>query len=69
MQPVARQSHIDTWIIVQQLPTGTFSLYSMNTSEYGPGYFKTLEQAQHVQTLELLKGNRVEIFHLEYPIK
>jgi hypothetical protein len=69
MKPIERSGHIDMWILVQQGTTGTFNLQTLATSEYGLGFCKTLEQAQHHQTMELLKGNKVEVFHLEWPLK
>lgn len=69
MKPVERSGYLDLWILIQQGTTGTFSFQMNASSEYGAGFCKTLEQAQHQQTMELLKGNRVEIFHLEWPIK
>ena len=69
MKPVERAGHIDLWILIQQGTSGTFNFQAIASSEYGLGFCKTLEQAQHQQTMELLKGNRVEVFHLEWPIK
>jgi hypothetical protein len=69
MKPVERSGHLDMWILVQQGSAGTFSHYIGGTSEYGSGFFKTQEQAQHHQTMELIKGNKVEVFHVEWPIK
>ena len=72
MKPVKRSGYVDLWIIVQQANTGTFILTMPSATtnwSLGVGFYATLEQAQHAQTLELLKNNKVEIFHLEWPIK
>lgn len=68
MKPVERSGYIDMWILVQQSSTGTFSHFVGGSSEFGAGYFKTQDQAQHHQTMERLKGNRVEVYHIEWPL-
>lgn len=68
MKPVERSGHVDFWILIQQNNTGTFSQFTGGTSEFGPGYYKTLEQAQHHQTMERLKGNSLQVYHIEWPL-
>lgn len=71
MKPVERTGYIDVWVLIQQTTDGKFYFNSSPTSvsPYGGGFFTSERDAQHQQTLELLKGNKCEVFHLEYPIK
>jgi hypothetical protein len=41
---------------------------SINGTMLGAGVYDSLETAQKEQTIQLLRGNHVEIFHLEYPV-
>lgn len=69
MKPVERSGFVDFWILIQQGATGMFNLITTNSSAFGTGIYATERDAQHAQTIELLKGNRVEVFHIEWPIK
>ena len=71
MKPVERTGFIDVWVLIQQTADGKFYFNStaQTASPYGAGFHLSERDAQHQQTLELLKGNKVEVFHLEFPIK
>ena len=69
MKPVERAGYLDLYILVQQNTSGTFNQITLSPQALGAGFFQDLLHAQHAQTIELLKNNRVEIFHLEWPIK
>ncbi len=69
MKPEAIKEHIDLWILIQRTPTGQFQLFSQTMSPIGPGFYLEQKEAEHIQTIELLKGNKTQLFHLEYPIK
>jgi hypothetical protein len=73
MKPIARPNHHDLYIVVQQSSTGSFSLVgtgaTVNGLILGTGVYLTETDAQNEQTVQLLKGNHVEVFHLEYPNK
>jgi len=68
MKPVERSGYIDVWIIVQQGVDGKFLQQTTHMGALGSGFFATLKDAQHEQTIQLLKGNKVQIFHLEFPL-
>lgn len=71
MKPVERTGYIDLWIIIQLTADGKFYVNAAapTASTFGSGFYVTERDAQHQQTVELMKGNKCEIFHLEYPIK
>jgi len=50
---------------------GSFTLVgpgaSANGLILGTGVYLTMGDAQNEQTVQLLKGNHVEVFHIEYP--
>ena len=46
-----------------------FNQVTTSPTTYGNGFYVTEKDAQHAQTIELLKGNKVEVYHLEWPIK
>lgn len=69
MKPVERSGFVDLYILVQQNSTGTFNQITSSTQPLGNGFYDNLVSAQHAQTIELIKNNRVEIFHLEWPLK
>ena len=73
MKPVDRKSHHDLYIVIQQSSLGSFSLAGPGTSVggliLGSGVYLNMNDAQQEQTVQLLKGNHVEVFHLEYPNK
>lgn len=69
MKPVERSGHVDLYILVQQNSTGQFNQITTSSQPLGLGFYQDLLQAQHAQTIELIKNNRVEIFHLEWPLK
>jgi hypothetical protein len=73
MKPVERSSYHNLYVLVQQSSTGSFSLVgtgaTVNGLILGTGVYLTMSDAQNEQTVQLLKGNHVEVFHLEYPNK
>jgi hypothetical protein len=71
MKPVERSGYIDIWILIQQSADGKFYYNTTSTtiSPFGTGFFTSERDAQHQQTIELLKGTKCEVFHLEFPIK
>lgn len=69
MKPIEREGYIDIWILIQQNTNANFTLNLAHSSELGVGFHSSLKSAQHAQTMELLKGNKTEVFHLEWPIK
>lgn len=72
MKPVERSGYLDVWILIQQSADGKFyfnTVASGTISPYGNGFHTSERDAQHQQTLEMLKGNKCEVFHLEFPIK
>lgn len=70
MKPVERTGYIDVWVLIQQTTDGKFffNAAALTTSPYGSGFFTKEADAQHQQTLELMKGNKCQVFHLEYPL-
>ena len=68
MKPVERTGFIEVWIVVKLQSTGQFYMDQSNVSEFGPGYYKTELEALHQQTLLMLKGERCNVFKLEWPI-
>jgi len=69
MKPVERSGFIDTWILVQQNSDGRFSQFTGIGGTYGPGFYESEKEAQKQQTVELLKNNKVQVYHIEWPIK
>ena len=71
-KPVDRPTYYDLYFVVQKSSTGLFSLAgpgaTINGTLIGTGVYSTLDDAQEEQTVQLLKGNKVEIFHIEYPV-
>lgn len=68
MKPVERQGTIDVWIVLRLMPTGQFYLDTTHATEFGSGYFTTELSALHHQTLLMLKGERSNVFRLEWPL-
>lgn len=68
MKPVEREGHIDAWICVKQASTGQLYFDGTITGALGTGIFSSLKDAQHHQTIALLKNEKMEIFHLEWPL-
>lgn len=68
MKPVERTGYIEVWIVVKLGPTGQFFLDTTHVSEFGSGYFKTELEALHQQTLLMLKGERCNVFKLDWPL-
>lgn len=73
MKPVDRPPHHDLYILLQQSSTGSFTLVGPGSTAngliLGTGVYLNMNDAQNEQTVQLLKGNHVEVFHLEYPNK
>lgn len=69
MKPVERSGYVDLWILMAQGTSGQFVMLTTQLKELGAGIFSSQREAQHQQTVERLKGNDCELFHLEYPIK
>ena len=67
-KPVERLGYVDIWVCIKQTADGKFYIDNTHQSEYGAGYFKTEKEAQHHQTMCLLKNERVNVFHLEWPL-
>jgi hypothetical protein len=67
MKPVERTGYIDCWIIVKQGSTGQL-YFDQAVTPLGNGFYKTLTEAQHQQTINLLKNEKTEIFHIEWPL-
>ena len=68
MKPIERTGHLDVWICIKQNVDGTLYFDQTFTTGLGGGMFKTLEEAQHHQTIALLKNQKLEIFHIEWPL-
>lgn len=68
MKPVERDGYINLWICIKQLSDGKFMLDSTITSEFGSGYFKTELDAQHHQTICLLRNEKVNVYKIEWPL-
>jgi hypothetical protein len=74
MKPVERKSSHDLYVVMQRtsLTTAMYALTgvgnSLNGTSLGTGIYDNYNDAEKEQTIQLLKGNKVEIFHLEYPI-
>lgn len=67
-KPVERSGYIDAWILIQLNVTGNLQMLSSHTSSLGLGFYLTEREAQQAQTIELLKNNRVQVFHIEWPL-
>ena len=71
-KPVERSQYYDLYFVVQKSTTGSFSLIgpgeTINGTFLGTGVYTKMNDAQQEQTVQLLKGNRAEIFHIEYPV-
>lgn len=68
MKPVERSGYVDFWILMAQSSTGQFVMLTTQIKELGAGIFTSEKEAQHQQTVERLKGNNCEVFHLEWPL-
>lgn len=70
MLPEEKPKKLDLWILIQT-PIHGSSTYSMNISgisPYGSGFYASEQQAKEHQLVEMIKGNKMELFHLEMPI-
>jgi len=67
-KPVERRGYIDAWILIQLNSTGNLHVLNTNSSSLGSGFYLTEREAQQAQTIELLKNNRVQVFHIEWPL-
>lgn len=67
-KPVARLASIDLWILLQQGPSGQFSMVTTHSSNFGLGFYLTEQDALMAQLIELLKGNKVNVFLIEWPV-
>lgn len=68
MKPVERNGFIDVWICVKQNSDGKFFVDTTMSTEFGSGMFKTERDAQHHQTLCLLKNEKVNVYKIEWPL-
>ena len=68
MKPVERTGYIDLYILIQQTTAGTLMVQTGHSGQFGLGFFNDLKLAQQHQTMERMKGNLVEIFHIEWPV-
>ena len=68
MKPIERAGYIDFWILLQQNSSGMFNQVTTSPTTYGNGFYVTEKDAQHAQTIELLKGNKTQVYHLEWPL-
>lgn len=68
MKPVERSGYLDLYILVKLDTLGQLMMLANHQGQFGLGWFNDLKQAQQHQTMESMKGNRVEIFHIEWPI-
>lgn len=68
MKPVERTGYLNLYILVQQNSQGQLFVMTNHSGQFGSGFFNDLSQAQQHQTMERMKGNTVEIFHIEWPI-
>jgi hypothetical protein len=68
MKPVERDGFISVWICVKQGTDGRFFLDTTVSSEFGSGMFKSEQDAQHHQTICLLKNEKVQVFKLDWPL-
>ena len=68
MKPVERNGYIEVWIVVKLMNTGQFYMDTTHISEFGSGYFTTELAAQHHQTILTLKGERCQVYKLEWPL-
>lgn len=68
MKPVERGGYVDIWILIQQTSDGKFMQSTGQINNLGNGFFANEKDAQHQQTMDLLKGNKTQVFHLEWPL-
>lgn len=72
MKPEQRPDIIQVYILMKlDNSTGKFVLESINVTEQGDlglGCYSTLQKAQNQQLILALKGIKVEVFTLEYPL-
>lgn len=68
MKPVERQGYIDMWILLSQDTQGKFFMMTTPIQDLGNGIFASQQAAQHQQTMELLKGNKCQVYHIEWPL-
>lgn len=68
MKPVERSGHLDLYILVKLDSLGQLVMLCNHTGQFGPGWFLDLKTAQQHQIMESMKGNRVEVFHIEWPV-
>lgn len=72
MTPEIRPDNIKVYILMKlDNSTGKFILESANVTEQGDlglGCYSTLQKAQSQQLILALKGIKVEVFTLEYPL-
>ena len=67
-KPVERSGHIDVWVSIKQTHEGKLYLDTTHSTEFGSGFFKSEAEAQHHQTVCLLKNERINVFKLEWPL-
>ena len=67
-KPIERNGYIDMWVCIKQGTDGRFFLDTTQPTVFGNGFFMTELDAQHHQTICLLKNERVQVFKLEYPL-
>lgn len=69
MKPQERSGFVDVYILLKQHTDGKFFVDTTSARDLGNGMFSTLQEAQHQQTMEKLKGHPCEVYHLEWPLK
>ena len=68
MKPVERSGYVDFWILMAQSSTGQFVMLTAPIKELGAGIFTSEKEAQHQQTIERIKGNDCQVYHIEWPL-
>lgn len=68
-KPLERPTHIDVYFLMKQASDGKLFLETTGGSDLGLGYYTDITQAQHKQTLELLKGFVCHVYHIQWPLK
>lgn len=68
MKPVEREGYVGVWVLMEQSSDGKFFIVAHPTTDFGPGFHKSEKDAQHYQTMEMLKGHICNVYHLEWPL-